>query len=153
MFSDFPRPLLDKMGKENLALHAHTYVVATETYKKYPALDEFFQVTAVDFSNNTEFVMAAEARHYPIYVLMNHPETQNMRVFSPNKAALTGKVNSPVTDAINFYFSNLMMREASKNLETHSFVNREFGKRMSWLNAPVGFTIMSGGNVLTYGLP
>jgi hypothetical protein len=39
---------------------------------------------------------------------MNHPETQNIRVFGTDKKALLGKVNNEVTDAINFYFSSYL---------------------------------------------
>jgi hypothetical protein len=32
MFKDFPNTLLQRMGNENLAFHAHDWTVATKTY-------------------------------------------------------------------------------------------------------------------------
>ena len=58
-----------------------------------------------------------------------------------------------MTDAINFYYANFLHQEAKKNLATHYFSDIEFGKRMSWRNAPVGFTLIAKSAVLTYGLP
>ena len=84
---------------------------------------------------------------------MNHPETQNIRVFGTDKKALLGKVNNEVTDAINFYFSSYLNQQAKKNMGTHKFADVEFGKRMSFKNAPMGFTKMYSSLVLTYGLP
>jgi hypothetical protein len=76
-----------------------------------------------------------------------------MRVFGEDKTALLGKVNDPTTDAINFYFSKYLNELASKNLSTHKFSDPNFGKRMSFKNAPVGFTKMYSSLVLTYGVP
>lgn len=96
------------MGEKKLALHAHDWTVATKTYTERPMLADFFKILAVDSHNGTEFVMAVEAKKYPISGTMNHPETQNMRVFGDDKTALIGKVNDPTTDAINFYFSKYL---------------------------------------------
>lgn len=38
-------------------------------------LADFFKILAVDSHNGTEFVMAVEAKKYPISGTMNHPET------------------------------------------------------------------------------
>ncbi len=40
-----------------------------------------------------------------------------------------------------------------KNIETHKFKDPEFGKRMEWRNAAVGFTNLNKSLLLTYGLP
>jgi hypothetical protein len=61
-------------------------------------LNDFFNVLAVDSHRGTEFVMAVEAKNYPIAGTMNHPETQNIRIFGGDNQALKGKVNSPETD-------------------------------------------------------
>lgn len=73
-------------------------------------------------------------------------------MFGDDDIALEGKVNNKTTDAINFYFSQYLNREAKKNLDTHKFRDQEFGKRMLFKNAPVGFTKMYSSLVLTYGL-
>ncbi len=97
--------------------------------------------------------MAVEAKHYPIYGTMHHPETQNMRAWGNTDRALNGKVNNEVTDAINYYFSNFLHQEAKKSLETHRFEDAEFGKRMEFKNCAMGFTRMYGSAfVLTYGI-
>jgi anthranilate/para-aminobenzoate synthase component II len=63
------------MGEKKLALHAHDWTVATKTYIDRPMLADFFRILAVDSHNGTEFVMAVEAKKYPIAGTMNHPET------------------------------------------------------------------------------
>ena len=97
--------------------------------------------------------MAVEAFDYPIAGVMHHPETQNIRVFGEEKKALEGKVNTHVTDNINFYFSQYLHNQALQNLSTHKFEDSEYGKRLLFLNAPVGMTKMYNSNLLTYGLP
>lgn len=76
------------MGKEKLGLHAHDWTVATKTYKTSPKLASFFKILATDTFNGTEFVMAVEAYNYPIFAVMNHPETQNIRIFGTDDTAL-----------------------------------------------------------------
>lgn len=98
--------------------------------------------------------MAVQGKEYPIFGVMHHPETQNIRIFGDtekNAGALAGKVNNEATDALNFYFSLFLNLEARKNLDTHKFEDKEFGKRMSFKNAPLGFSEMSGSKLLTYG--
>jgi hypothetical protein len=64
-----------------------------------------------------------------------------------------GRVNDATTDAINFYFSKYLNQLASKNLSTHKFSDPNFGKRMSFKNAPVGFTKFYTSLMLSYGVP
>jgi hypothetical protein len=109
------------MGKEPLALHAHDYVITTETYSSSSTLNEFYQVLATDTHEGVEFVVAIEANDYPIAGVMFHPETQNMRVFGDDVRALEGKVNNKTTDAINFHFSNYLHNAAKKSLDSHRF--------------------------------
>lgn len=75
LFSDFPQTVLTKMGQEALALHAHHFTIATDTYEESSLLSDFFKVLAVDTHEGTEFVLAVEGRDYPIAGVMNHPET------------------------------------------------------------------------------
>jgi anthranilate/para-aminobenzoate synthase component II len=88
MFNGFPASLLKKMGEEPLNLHAHSWVVSTSTYMGSQALQEFYNVLAVDIHDGTEFVMAVEAKDYPISGVMHHPETQNIRIFGGDNSAL-----------------------------------------------------------------
>lgn len=97
--------------------------------------------------------MAVEGKHYPVYGTMHHPETQNMRSWGQNvEKALVGKVNNEVTDALNFYFSYFLHKEASKNLDTHKFSDVEFGKRMEFKNLALGYTYIYDSLTLTYGI-
>ena len=56
-------------------MHAHTWTIATETYKTSEALTSFFTVLATDEHEGVEFVVAVESPHYPIAGVMFHPET------------------------------------------------------------------------------
>lgn len=104
-------------------------------------------------THDIEFVVAVEAKDYPIAGVMFHPETQNIRVFpGGDNSALRGKVNTDTTDKLNFYFSDYLRRQAAKSLRSHKFEDPEFGKRMLFLNTPVGLTKMYSSLVLTYGL-
>ena len=61
-------------------------------------------------------------------------------------------MNDETTDAINFYFSEHVRREASKTMATHRFADPDFGMRMEWLNGHTGLT--RGGitnNLVSYG--
>ena len=74
---------------------------------------------------------------------MFHPESQNRHaVFlgGVTDNAIGGKVNTEVTDAINYYFSKHVHDQGLMTLDTHKFADPAFGKRMEWLNAEQGFT-------------
>jgi len=75
-----------------------------------------------------------------------------MRVFSGDKSALKGKVNTKDTDDINFYLSSYLHNLAKQNLRTHRFTDPEQGKKMTFKNASIGFTYLYGSLVLTYGV-
>jgi len=63
------------MGKEGLNLHAHTFVVGKETYNNRQQLSDFYNILATDTHEGVEFVVAIEAKNYPISGVMFHPET------------------------------------------------------------------------------
>ena len=75
LFSEFPQNYIDALGQENLALHAHDFVIATDTYAQRPQLADFYNVLATDTHDGTEFVVAIEAKDYPFSGVMFHPET------------------------------------------------------------------------------
>ena len=52
--------------------------------------------------------MAIEARDYPFFGTMFHPETANRHVTGMGRDLLEGKVNDEVTDEINYRFSELI---------------------------------------------
>ena len=63
------------MGEKDLNLHAHTFVVTTDTYASRPELEDFYNVLGTDTHEGQEFVVAVEAKNYPINGVMFHPET------------------------------------------------------------------------------
>jgi len=75
MFRDFPRSLIRKMSKNEIAFHAHDWTIAKNTYSKYKKLDDFFNILATDTHNGTTFLLATESKNYPISGIMFHPET------------------------------------------------------------------------------
>ena len=88
--------------------HAHDWVIKTETYTEREQLRDFFDILATDEHQGEEFVVAVEAKDYPVTGLMFHPETQQRHTVNTirmSDGALNGKVNNETTDAINFYFS------------------------------------------------
>ena len=48
MFKAFPEDLVKKMTKDPLMYHAHDWVIAADTYKKSPVLEDFFNILATD---------------------------------------------------------------------------------------------------------
>lgn len=75
LFEAFPEELLEMMQTENLLLHAHDWVVKTDTYRESKELRDFFHILATDFEHGQEFVVAVEGQHYPVSGVMFHPET------------------------------------------------------------------------------
>ena len=63
------------------------------------------QCEVVEPAPGTFREMAYEAKDYPIFGMMFHPETANRHVVGLGRDMLTGKVNNEVTDEINFRFS------------------------------------------------
>ena len=107
---------------------------------------------ATDTHSGHEFVVAVEGKHYPVTGVMFHPETANRHIVGEIDSSMRGKVNNEATDAINFYFSEHLRRQAEKNMDTHAFADPAFGMRMEWLNSNIGFT--HGGetsNLVSFG--
>lgn len=68
------------MESQNVALHAHTYSVSTETYDNTLGLKESMKITQTDVwvrpsdGEEIEFIAAMEGKDYPIFLTMYHPE-------------------------------------------------------------------------------
>ena len=107
LFAGFDQDLLDAMATQEVLLQAHDWVVSRETFEDH--LSDFFTLLATDHKgegpDRKEFVMAYEAKDYPIFGVMFHPETANRHVVGLGRDMLAGKVNNEVTDEINFRFS------------------------------------------------
>jgi len=65
--------------KEDVALHAHSYSISVDTYNNIPKMKDFMTITQTDIliektGRKVEFINAMEAKNYPIYTFMYHPE-------------------------------------------------------------------------------
>ena len=74
MFHTFPKNLTDKMESNPYVNHEHSYSLSMETFNNTPGLYQMMKVTAVDKLDNITFVDSMEAKNYPIYTTMYHPE-------------------------------------------------------------------------------
>jgi hypothetical protein len=151
MFKNFPRSLLSKLERENVAFHAHDWVIDIKTYEESQQLSSFFNILATDEFSGTKFVMAMEAKRYPISGVMFHPETQQLRVFGDDKNALRGRVNNDTTDAINFYFSYWVNESAKKNINSHKFKDPAAALKTTLKNTPKSLTNIYSSQTLTFG--
>ena len=115
------------MASHKYALHAHNYVIHTDTYNENENLGNFYNILATDthvdktpnqtadFEYDLEkhdshqkmrahsgkvdtFAVAVEAWDYPIYGTMYHPETQTMVLWGDDLAAKKGKIYNDDTD-------------------------------------------------------
>ena len=80
--SGFPADLIEKMSSQNLALHAHDWVVSADAYNRNADLRKFYKIVATDtYVDPTKddkvetFIMAVEGKEYPFFGVMFHPET------------------------------------------------------------------------------
>lgn len=90
-------------------MHAHSRGVPYSYYTKFPALDSFFDILAIDIIENKEVVTAVEAYDYPIYAILWHPEmTLEM---SESLYAIKDETSLEIARTI----SNFINKEASMN--------------------------------------
>ena len=72
----------DKMGSDKIALHFHDFVISMDTFNNCPKMVENMLITQTDTGirtdteDNITFVNSYEARKYPIFTTMYHPEYQ-----------------------------------------------------------------------------
>ena len=80
LFQTFPEYLVEAMENEGLALHAHTFSVSTDTFNETPGLKDFMKITQTDTwtrnydGKEVEYIASMEAKDYPIFTTMYHPE-------------------------------------------------------------------------------
>ena len=78
LFGGFTPQLAAAMEAESLALHAHSFSIGVDTYESVPGLNRFMRVLQTDAieqdGKHIEFIAAMEAKDYPIYCTMYHPE-------------------------------------------------------------------------------
>ena len=52
LFEHFPDELIDAFETEDVAMHAHTWTITTDTYNQREPLRDFFEILAIDEHNN-----------------------------------------------------------------------------------------------------
>jgi len=104
-----------------MALHAHDWAITTKMFNHYPKLKEFMKVTQTDTFKGKEFVDAFEAKNYPIYGTMYHPEYQ---IFPGQKAKK--QVDADFIDLIMKKISVQINMDAKKNSNKISGDEEEF---------------------------
>lgn len=84
MFRDFPKSDLDLLSTQNVTYHIHDFGITVDRFNSDQQLKSFWKLTTVGTVPGTgkKFVTTLEARRYPFYVTMFHPEKQ---AFAPNK--------------------------------------------------------------------
>lgn len=102
------------MASQDYVKHAHSYSISMDTYEKTPGLKSFMTVTSVDTlqPQNVTFIDSMEAKNYPIYTSMYHPEYQLLDFGGPKKWKLA---TNDDTDEIAFRLSLLVNRDARSN--------------------------------------
>ena len=98
LFDDFPFGLITAMTTQPINYHAHDWVIHMDTYKERQPLRDFFDILATDTYEGDEFVVAVEAKKYPVSGVMFHPETQNRHIVGIADSSVEGKVNDETTD-------------------------------------------------------
>jgi hypothetical protein len=48
LLADFPEDVIEKMAGKKYALHAHNYVIHTDTYNESESLSNFYNILATD---------------------------------------------------------------------------------------------------------
>ena len=70
------------MSNEDLAFHAHNWAITKASFEDAGALSTFYNLVATDKSEEfAEFVTAIEAKNYPIFGTLFHPEYQLLDFF------------------------------------------------------------------------
>ena len=62
------------MQSNGLVNHEHSYSVLLDTYNNTVGLNQLMKVTSIDTLGNLTFIDTMEAKNYPIYTSMYHPE-------------------------------------------------------------------------------
>lgn len=101
------------MATEGLGLHAHSYSVGLDTYKQKIGLRRFLKLLQTDHVHGKQFIDAAEAKNYPMYLFMYHPEYQMLDFVGTKRWPLAK--DHRAAKEIAFRVSLMLNREARKN--------------------------------------
>ena len=151
MFRSFPKNLTDRMQSESYANHEHSYSIGVETYEKTPGLKHFMTITSVDtlMPQNITFIDTMEAKNYPIYTSMYHPEYQVLDFAGPKKWQLATNND---TDEIVFRLSLLVNRDGRSNSNRIKGNEKRFMKKWGVSRVPSHpYPMINGLDVYAYG--
>ncbi len=64
------------MAKHEIGFNGHHYSLSLKTFKETENISKFMRLISIDQNDTTKekTVAAMEAKNYPIYMLMYHPE-------------------------------------------------------------------------------
>ena len=158
LWGTFPEYLREAMEDHKLSLHAHSFSVSVPTFHR-TSLDETMTITQTDNytlanMSRSSFVDSMEAKNYPIYVTMYHPEYQLLDFTGPKMWSLASHTeNKKFTDEIAFRLSLKLNRDARTNTnkvsegQTQTFMEIHGVSRVPAQDYPM----VPGLNVMAYG--
>ena len=75
MYRGFSQESLKMMAEQDIQFHYHGYGVRYQDYLSNRQMRNFFTVNAIDYDHaDKPYVVSMEAKDYPIYAVMFHPE-------------------------------------------------------------------------------
>ena len=101
------------MESEALAYHLHQWSITMDTYNSREDFKSFYKVISTDTKNNVEFANVIEARDYPIYGMIFHPEYQMVSFESEIK--MNNLINDKTAE-IALGLSQFLFKEAKKSV-------------------------------------
>eukprot|EP00347_Sterkiella_histriomuscorum_P003664 403363421 len=163
LFSRFEEDLIKAFEEQELCVHFHNYAFSVEKFNSLPNLADQLLLLQTDIlDDGTEFVSGFEAKNYPFYAVLYHPEYQQ---YKPNSMFKFNKCDE--TLRIVKHLTALMFEQSSLNKNrppagyTHEHypllteVNREivdqYSKMMTEDSDPfVALTMDSGASYKLY---
>ena len=121
-YRGMPDDALKSIRTKNMTFNYHMYGVSPQTYKEDPELSSFWDVLTVNKDKDDKlFVSSIEAKKYPIFATLYHPE-KVQTIFQGAK--LNININhSWESIGVSHYFSRFFVSMARGN--RHSFENSE----------------------------
>lgn len=95
-----------------------------------------------------------EAKHYPIWLIMYHPEYQLLKFYGPKKWNLASFIGNQddLTDEIGFRVSLKVNREARKNNNSVKGIESEFMSQWGVSRIPAqSYPMVPGLDTFAYG--
>lgn len=135
LYRDLSPTLLKALESENITYHWHKYGFYPEIFGKNEKLSDMFKVlsTSVDDESEEPFVSSYEAREYPIYGVMWHPEKNNYEFKTARQTRIPHSSNAI---QVTQYLSRFFVDEARKS--KHRFPSAEMEEKyLIYQHSPV----------------